>query len=1524
MSDDEDWQSDVEEDSDDDWDEEPKKKTAAKKTTTAAAATKKKTTTAAAKKAKVVELDNSDDDDEPKPKKTTKAPKKPAAAPRKKAAAKKKKAESESELEDDSFVVPDDDDDDDDDESNNNNSRKQPTTNITKNVKSVDETYKRMELLDQILLRPDTYIGSTEKQEEELWIWENERMVRRKISYVPGLYKIFDEILVNAADNIQRPLQEGQKKMKQIKVEIDPEHNRIMVWNDGPGVPVEMHKKEQMYVPEMIFGHLLTSSNYDDSEKRLAGGRNGFGAKLANAFSTEFLVECADSGRRKLFKQTFKANLKNREKPEITTYSKATDYTQITFYPDLSKFGMLSMLDDDNVALLTKRVYDIAGCNPSLKVTLNGEDLNIKSFQSYIQLYFKSLEKAPEIYYERVSERWEIAIALSHEGQFNQVSFVNSICTPKGGTHVTHALNDVLAEIGKAVQKKHKSKAEIKPAFIKNHLFVFVNSLIENPAFDSQTKENLSTKITSFGSQCHPSEKFLKKIVESKSGIVDQIISYAKHKEEMAMLRNTTATTKKGSRLNIPKLDDANLAGTSHSEDCTLILTEGDSAKTLAVSGISVVGWDHYGCFPLRGKLLNVRESDARTMMTNEEIVNIINIMGLQHGKQYEDVKSLRYGHLMIMTDQDHDGSHIKGLLLNFIHHFWPSLLRIEGFLVEFVTPIIKATKGNKTIAFYTIPEYLAWREANNNGKGYEIKYYKGLGTSTEEEAKEYFSQLVNHKIDFEYDNGADDAIDKAFNKKRANDRKTWMDQYTPGAYLDQYGIKKVKITDFIDKELILFSIADCERSIPSIVDGFKTSQRKILFSCFKRNLKKEIKVAQLIGYVSEQSAYHHGDQSLASAIIGLAQTYVGANNINVLYPGGGFGSRLAGGKDSSAPRYINTRLEEIARTLFPEEDHALLSHLTDDGKRVQPKWYIPVIPMILVNGSKGIGTGWSSTIPNYNPRDLIENMKLLIEGKELKPIVPWYRGFKGTIELQTGKTSNFVAKGVWRKLDEYRLEITELPIESWTNDFKDLVQNLIDPQGKQKRKEAKEKIKQVKKGKATSTKVVKRKKKDEDDDEVVIADPIVKSMSNQGTVGSIHFIIETLKPVDEIDVNKTFKLEKKLAETNMTVFDEEGRIKQFETTTDIIKYFFKIRLEYYQKRKDYLCDKLEEEHRRLSNKARFILAVVNKELVIANVKRLDLVKKLKEMKFDQFSKKVGKKAEEQVKKSKVDKVEEELAVNSDQEEEGSDDEMEMDDDCRGYDYLLSLPLWSLTLERVKKIQEEREKKKVELDKLRGTAITTMYLLDLDKFSESLDKQDAEDQRLKDKGDKYKKSVKGKTALPRTRKAKAAPKKKTLDSDDDDDYEPAMPKKATTKKAAAAVEPKPIAPKPAAKRKKDEASPSLGCLCHQNDDSMDVDQDSFIVDDDDDDFVPPTKKVKETSKPAPPKPAPAKKKAAAKKKKVESESESDFISDQESEASDAETPPPKPRPTRTRNTLPKLNFFTSDDSDDAIGDDSDD
>lgn len=1154
--------------------------------------------------------------------------------------------------------------------------------------KTIEQIYQKKTQLEHILLRPDTYVGSTEHQLQEMWVFDEAKgqMVHRKIDYVPALYKIFDEILVNAADNSKR----DTKTMDLIDVTIDRQTNSITVLNNGQGIPVQIHKEHKCYVPELIFGHLLTSDNYDDNEKKVTGGRNGYGAKLTNVFSKKFIIETVDKNNKKKFTQVFQKNMTQKDDPVVTACNAPKEYTKVTFFPDFSRFGMTA-LDNDICSLMMKRVYDIAASTSNrIKVVLNGKQLPIKSFQDYVGFFLRSATDGAggQMIYEKCSDRWEVAFSLS-DGNFNQVSFVNSINTIKGGTHVAHVSDQVVEAILKVVKGKNRGGIDIKPAHVRNHLWVFINCLIENPAFDSQTKETLTTKQSKFGSTCELPDKVIKQVM--KSGIVETILDWVKAKQKVDMSKQLRASKNQGRVNGIPKLDDANDAGGRHSQDCTLILTEGDSAKSLAVAGVSVIGRDKYGVFPLKGKVLNVRDANFKQVTGNAEISNLLQIMGLDLKHQYDSAQGLRYGSIMLMTDQDHDGSHIKGLLINLIHFWWPSLAKMPGFLKEFITPIVKVWKEGKKSddrqnekSFFTLHDYQAWKERMDGGKGWKIKYYKGLGTSTAKEAKEYFSEIEKHEVKFQWHGDQDgEAIDLAFNKKRADDRKDWINSYEDGTVVDH--TKPIAYTEFINKELVQFAKYDVQRSVPSLVDGFKPSQRKVLFCAFKKRLRHDIKVAQFVGYISEQSAYHHGEVSLENTIVNLAQNFVGSNNTNLLVPSGQFGTRLQGGKDHAAARYIYTRLNHVTRVLFQQDDDHVLSYLEEEGLSIEPQWYCPILPMVLVNGAEGIGVGWSTSIPNYNPRDVIRNIRKMLRGQSMEDMHPWYKGFMGSIEPSEKEDGKYEVTGVITKTNDTTVEVTELPIKSWTQNYKEFLEENMSKDGK--------------KGEESET--------------------LIEDFKEHHSESSVHFEITMsagkLKEAEANGLEKTFKLKSSLSTSNMVLFDAEGKIAKYNTALDILKEFCRLRRQMYQKRKDYLVAKLTREAEILSNKARFILMVVKGELEIRRKKKAELLTELKKLKFTPMSEL------DAIMKGKTALEEADAAETK---EKDTPDKTE-------YDYLLNMNLWSLTYEKVEEIKKQLETKKEELDILKATTIETMWDRDLEALSSSLDDLDRqEDEEL--------------------------------------------------------------------------------------------------------------------------------------------------------------------------------------------------
>jgi len=617
--------------------------------------------------------------------------------------------------------------------------------------------------------------------------------------------------------------------------------------------------------------------------------------------------------------------------------------------------------------------------------------------------------------------------------------------------------------------------------------------------------------------------------------------------------------------MGIPKLIDANFAGTARSKDTMLILCEGDSAKAGIVSGLSKKDRDFIGVFPLKGKPPNVDGLAQQRINANEEISSIKKILGLEINKSYatiEDVnKKLRYSKVLFMTDQDLDGSHIKGLCINIFYALWPELFKLHGFIGFMNTPILKAKKGKREISFYNEAQYISWKKVNGikrgKMKGWRVKYYKGLGTSTSKEFKEYFAKKKIVYFNW-HSKACDDAIDMVFNKKRAHDRKKWLEAYDRSDVLDTQK-DDIPFQEFIQKEMIHFSKYDCERSIPSMVDGLKTSQRKCLYAAFKRKLTKEVKVAQLSGYVSEQAAYHHGEMSLQKTLVGLAQDFVGSNNINLFMPNGQFGTRLQGGKDSASERYIYTLLNPITYLLFPELDNPILTYKDDDGTPVEPEFYAPVIPVILVNGGKGIGTGFSTDIPSFNPKQIAQYVKNKLRGKSNATTIiePYYRNFKGTITKIA--PTKYMFKGKYEVLSTQKVRITELPIGMWTQDYKQFLEKMM---------EKKNSLLRDYQDMSTEKNV-----------------DITLSL----TKGSLMSLISKMVDNNCNMFDKKFRLYTTKTTSNMHLFDAEQRMKHYKTIENIIDDYFPVRLALYEKRRKYLIDVLNKLVVVLHNKARFI-----------------------------------------------------------------------------------------------------------------------------------------------------------------------------------------------------------------------------------------------------------------------------------------------------------------------------------------------
>ena len=974
--------------------------------------------------------------------------------------------------------------------------------------------YQRKTHREHILDLPDTYIGSVTTATEDVFLRDEDSFKAATIPVNPGFYKLIDELLVNAHDQVIRLRQKAVtapkgdvEQVKNITIKCDAE--QFVITNDGEPIDVAEHPEHKVWIPQMIFGELLTSANYNKDEKKLVGGKNGYGVKLVNIFAKEMAVEVIDQARGLTYSQVFKKNMTEIEKP-IIKKSKHKSLVSVSWMPDFARFGMANITEDMQ-HLIERRVYDLAmTLGKEVKVSWNGTSVKCKNLTEYAKAF-----GCDPVVYESPNERWHIAVADTPTDKQFSMSFVNGIWTSRGGTHVDAVFSQVVNHVVEYLETKKKIK--VKPGLVRDNLAVFVTAMIENPSFTSQTKETLTTKQSAFGSSFKLSDETLKKIV-SKLSLVTTIMEAQSARDAKD---NSKTDGKKQSRITgIPKLDDAVLAGTKDSAKCTLILTEGDSAKAMALSGLSQEQRKTFGVYPLKGKVLNVKDTSDSKVEQTKEIAELKKIIGLTSGKKYTSVADLRYGSIMIMTDQDLDGSHIRGLLINLFHELWHELIAIPGFLTYMATPIVKATKGTTTKVFYSQYEYEQWRETEGR-VGWKVKYYKGLGTSTRDEAKDYFSKV--NAVKFDYTAESDPAIDLAFNKQRADDRKEWLKGYDHTALVPTGN--KVKYDEFVHKDLIHFSYYNLERSIPSVMDGLKTSQRKILYAAFKKNLTQEIRVAQFAGYVSEHTGYHHGEASLNETIVGMAQDFMGANNIAWLVPQGQFGTRIQGGKDAASPRYIHTFLQPRVRSLVPAADFEVLKYRDDDGLAVEPEWYAPVLPMLLVNGARGIGTGYSTYIPPCNPKTMKDMLTKHLRGQgNLTDVqlTPYFEGFKGTYTMDG-------VVGVYRH-DKEDFVITELPPGTWTADYREWL-------------------------------------------EKELAEGRIKDFSDTSTDRDICIRI---KGIEEAALVKSITT--KIKTTNMHAFNAKGVIAKYATLNDILVEYAQVREELYETRRLHQIAKLEKE----------------------------------------------------------------------------------------------------------------------------------------------------------------------------------------------------------------------------------------------------------------------------------------------------------------------------------------------------------
>lgn len=1123
---------------------------------------------------------------------------------------------------------------------------------------------------EHIRQRSEIHMGDTTNKVSVVPIINSESIISyKKIKHNPGIVKLVDELLMNSCDHAYKL--SLNKKYNQVKniyitfgendIKNSKKHSKytISIANDGEPIPIEIFEGTDKYIPEMIFTEPYTGTSFDDTKERYFGGKNGIGAKLITYMSADVLIDIYDFNKKLRYLQKYTDQGHNINEPEITECKNETSYTYIQFTIDKTAFKC--DMTEDTFTIIKRRAYEISAVlGSAVSVHINDETIPVNTFLDYIKLY--NINKFVNHKITNGKMLWDIYVTT----QFTKfVSLINGIYV-ESGTHKKYILDEIKNKIAKQLNIKIASDSNELDLFnandIKSTVGIFVMASIPSPNFDSQAKVRLTTNVSKM---INIPDKFVDEILDL--GIREKI--QKKYKTKLTKAFKESSKNALLDKSLYSHYEKAELSGKKNNK-CYLIITEGISAKT---PFIKIRNTKNFGIFAIKGKFKNVQAMSQETMLMNKEIMMIISVIGLDINCDYsnqKDINKLKYsGGLIIAADQDVDGAHIKGLLLNFIRVNWPNLVKSNNFIYEFITPLIKITESRtKSHEFYSQGEYNDFIKLHPKLKNKPTKYYKGLGTSTDAEFKEYgkrFSELIN-KLYYNNENSFQ-RIDLAFSKnteldsKSSDVRKLWMEKcYDPDSRPTVYTDEETKnnltnrcviIEDFIDKQLIHYSVDSCIRTIPHLLSGLKESQNKILYTVLDKNIEKEIKVAQLASKVAEFTHYKHGEVSLANAIQLMAQDFCGSNNLPLLVPKGQFGNRVDSSlKALASPRYVFTHMQPYLKLLYVPIDIKILPQRYDEGNLIEPEFLLPVLPTILINRTLGISTGWSTTIPNYNPIHIANYIKTKIINNEQIEIHPWYIDFTGEL---TYDTNNYRFAGKANMDDNGNITVTELPPLISIEKYKLMI--------------------------ISETKFISKYI----DKENIIAD------NNNDNINIKIKLIDDPQFKDYEDMLEKLCLYDQCSMNNLTALLGVNKIKKFKDVYELLNTFIDIRLKYYQIRKDYIINKYINDIKIILSKINFINMVINKEIKLFKTKKNIVIEQL--VKFSN------------IEEPKFYKVNNNIV----------DDNI---DNQKGFKYLFDIKSGSFCIEKIKKLRDEYNKLIAEYEKISNMAIKQLWINDIDNL----------------------------------------------------------------------------------------------------------------------------------------------------------------------------------------------------------------
>ncbi|TVU44644.1 hypothetical protein EJB05_04090 [Eragrostis curvula] len=1055
--------------------------------------------------------------------------------------------------------------------------------------------------------------GSPYSADDTMLVFDGAKLNWSKVSYTPAIIRIVEDFILRAV------LTEG---VDTLKIEFGTDRY-LTVGHNGRCMDFDVNGKMvegESTPPELIFRGSNGKMSMEDWEKKLKSYRvnpeEPSLEQIIYMLSCELEIELKDAAKQAVYKQVLRSEKHQDMKPQIGSYDGSHNWSEVKFM-----FSGVATLGFEKL-IMTRLVEINATIANKVSVEYNGQTLGVKNFSQLVDVYpIMILEKSPDANKRvciKVGDQIELCITRSN-GAFTQYSFINGRRVKDDATHINLVVKRIL-------EHACKMDRNVNGDELKSNMTLFM-SCLDDPS-DAEFNTHLSG--------------------------VDNISNIARKK--CGKMKD---------------LDDAIEAGGDNSMKCTLILAEGGSAKSFIMSGIGVLGREHYGVLSLMGKVGNVRDSDAKDSRS-QIIQNIMNALGLDFEACYKTAYKLRYGRVMFMMDQDADGIHIKGLLLNFFGKYWPSLLKIDRFLSDFTTPLIKAKAKNRVAEeiFYTMESFNR-SDVKRDVDSWKIRRIKGLGSLTAEDAKYYFARIDDHRRYFKWSGEIDSgALEVSFAKDKLNARKMRMLR-TPTLQLqsDTQIVavdpteKFIKYYQFFEKEFSRFLIEDLLRSVPSMMDGLKTTQRKVLFAAME-GLKETKRVDEFAGDVVNKTVYRHGRSSIEGTIIGMAQTFVGSNNVNLLEPIGQFGSRYEGGKDHSMAYYLSVELNDITKFIFRDDDKDLLEYLEEDGK------YLPVVPMSLVNGTTAIASGWGSNIPNHDINDVINALFKLLRGPTTAEsnsisLTPGYRGFKGSVEKFTDNERGIkcTISGRATEISDTVIEINEIPPGRTIVEYRSFLQSLM--------------------ADACNRSASSKKKY-----------PTIECFQELHTdENNLRFKVSLDKDnmlfARKMGLLEAFNLVKKMSVETLNLLDEIHDLRQFDNAEGALSAFYKMRLPYYAARKAKLLERMSNDIIRIENTIMYVEAMDKGEIKLMNRKKL--IAKFTEKGYKAIP----------------------------------------NDGDSGFDHLINLSCDEVDIECVPNLVAERERIHQRMEEMEKTRDTDLWIKDLEELQQKLAEKDMETRKRK-------------------------------------------------------------------------------------------------------------------------------------------------------------------------------------------------